>query len=394
MMKHLRVLLTMALSCALLGGTAWQSAAAPVTGPDTPAGRAAAWLAVQAVDGQLPQPVGDSTDWGLTTDAILGLHAADADESLLSPFMEALEDAVTDRSYAFLDMPEHTDGGMLAKALLVVAQTGLDPRDFGGLDLVAEVTARITDGRLDRGSPGANVFSQSYGVLSLASAGEDARTAVRHLLLQQCPAGHFRLGLADEQCTSGEEVADRDATAIAVTALMAAGGADEAVGKARTWLVSDQGADGSWVSSAFLDVPNSNTTALAAQALTEHDELAVARAVGFTSALQLSDGPDAGAVAFDASALTAANGGEVTEQVFQWHRATAQALFALALLDPATTPGTHTVSGRLWETACNLTAVGGSCNSRVKVRVVRDGSDGFEFVDEWVPHRVTNFSAQ
>src|SRR5690606_481038 len=126
------------------------------------------------------------------------------------------------------------------------------------------------------------------------------------------------------------------------------------------FLAGDQTDDGSWVASRYQAVPNSNSAGLAARALTGLRPWGVARAAGFTAALQLATGPDAGAVAYDQAAISGADGqpasvsadGELTAQRFRWHRATAQALLALAQLDVRTTPGEHDSHGASWRTTC------------------------------------------
>lgn len=352
------IVLALVAMVALLLGLVPQAATADIN-PTTPVGRAATWLLNEADSGTLPRFDG-TADWQLTSDAVLGLIAAGATKQQLQPFVNSLETAVEKRQYGYVlagSMPV-PDGGALAKLLVIAQATGTDATDFGGVDLARAVSDELVDGMLgQRRSPAgavqSNTFGQAYVVLGLIHTRGDPRPAIRALLQQQCPAGDFRLAVNTTDCTSAATSADRDVTAIAIHALRTASrvqGMDLSpeLDKAVAWLAADQTVSGSWVGSPSTPTANTNTTGLAARALAGVAPMAVSRAAGFTQSLQVNGGTDDGAVAYTAAALAA--GAE--ENRFQWHRATTQALFALAHWGVYTVEGTHQYNGRQWRTQC------------------------------------------
>lgn len=347
------------------------------TSPTTPAGRAAGWLVRQAPAGTLPRFDG-TVDWQLTSDAVLGLVSAGATKQQLDPFIKQLQSAVADREYGILmaGSAPAPDGGALAKLLVIAQATGTNPRDFGGIDLEAAVNAELVDGMLGRRRSPANLvqsntFGQAYVVLGLIGTRTDPRPAVRALLQQQCPAGDFRLGLSTDACTTAASAADRDVTAMAIHALRAADrtgriNVTSQLNKAVTWLAKDQAKGGSWIASRSQPHANTNTTGLAARALAGLEPMAVSRAAGFTESLQVSGGSDDGAVAYSAAALKAGT----SENRFQWHRATAQALFALVHWDVYSVEGTHSFNGRQWRTTCEPYSQTYRCRTEIHATTV------------------------
>lgn len=319
-----------------------ESVEAPSLDAGTPAGRAAAWLLGETTDGTLPTFTGEP-DWGLTTDAVLGLLAAGVTHDQLAPMLQAVEGAVRDGRYGLLeaDGTTYVDAGAVAKLALIAARTGADPATYGDRDLLSVLEAELDGGQL----VGANVFGQAYAVMALAELGRPVAEAGSFLMAQQCPSGDFRLFLSTTPCTTGEDNADRDASALAVLGLRAAatGGLDmtSVLDDGVAWLISDQNDDGSWIGSRWTTSPNTNSTGLAAHALTDLAEEPVTRAAQWVASLQVTGGADDGAVAYDAAAF---GEGEITGARFQWHRATSQALFALAAVstepdpDPSQTP--------------------------------------------------------
>lgn len=165
---------------------------------------------------------------------------------------------------------------------------GKDPRNFAGVDLIAGLTAlQAPSGRFtDRSQFGdfSNAFTQSYALFAL---GEDAR-GTAYLAGSQCPDGGFPVTFE-----TSPGVSDVDATAIVIQALRAQGGS------------------------------NANSTGLAAWVLRDR------AARDFLKSLQVRTGPDAGAIAFDASGFDKANA----------PRATAQAVLGLTGANLATLRG-------------------------------------------------------
>lgn len=385
MPRRINILVLALIVACTVTGLAPQPARADVVA-GTPAARAADWLLSEADGGVLPRGDG-SADWQLTSDAVLGLIAAGASTEQLGPLLTSLERAVGEGRYGVLRAGEGQealiDGGALAKLAVIVRSTGGDPHSFAGLDLLAEVAAALESGRVGNQSVPGNTFAQAYVVMALVGGRQDAAPAIDVLLQQQCPGGDFRLGLGTGPCTSGADDADRDVTALAIRALRAAVAAGFAVraplDRAAEWLVEDQAADGSWVGSPATDVANSNTTGLAADALAELRPVSAARAAGFVHSLQVVGGGDDGAVAYTPEALAAGPGSER----YQWHRATAQALFALALWDVHTVAGSHSLHGRQWRTECLPEDGGFTCRTDIWALTVRVEGDGFIASPAW-----------
>ncbi|MCC2593231.1 hypothetical protein LKO27_07395 [Tessaracoccus sp. OS52] len=426
-----------ALTCTLLLLGLSPNPATAETPTGTPVDAAAKWLLDEAPNGTLPNFLGDP-DWGLTTDAALGLAAVGASEVELEKFRSAVEGAIRDGNYGYYDLGDgstYIDAGGVAKVLLIAAQAGADSRAYGGRDLVATLRGELAGGRL----AGANTFGQSYAIMGLAAVGENVEEAVSFLLQQQCPSGDFRLTPSTQPCTSTAENADRDTTAVAIRALRAA--ADLGAGvdveasltKAVDWLVSDQEEDGGWIGSRWTATPNTNSTGLAAYALAGLSAEAVTKAAGWTASLQLTSGDDAGAVAYDADAFAV---GMSPNSRPQWHRATSQALYALAAVaavDPEPTPeqtptatatvtatatatttvtatagaptrptaspapgrdlyetpGFHTSGGRRWMTVCEPYSLTTRCWTYIWASAVHETHTGFAQVQGWQFNNLT-----
>ena len=260
---------------------------------------AAGWLARQMADGErLETEFGGVKypDQGLTIDAIFAFAAA-----------RTARDH-SDRAIAWLAKPEisgaylGTDGesyaGAHAKLVVAARVKGKNPADFGGTDLIAGLKAlQAPSGRYsDRSQFGdfSNAFTQSYAVLALKDT-----LATSFLAGSQCPDGGFPVTFETSPCVS-----DVDATAIVIQALRAQG---RPVRNALTWLESKQQADGGFPSAQ--GGSNANSTGLAAQVIRS-----AAKARDYLRSLQVCDGPEAGAIAFDASGFNKANAARATTQ--------------------------------------------------------------------------------
>jgi hypothetical protein len=111
------------------------------------------------------------------------------------------------------------------------------------------------------------VWRQSLALLAQTAAGVDpGGEAIGWLLGQQCEDGSFLAYRADvgKPCAD-VTAADTNATALATQALAAAGGQDQAVEAALTWLRGVQNEDGGW-SYAPGDASDANSTAVVAGA--------------------------------------------------------------------------------------------------------------------------------
>ncbi|MFS8102292.1 peptidase [Lentzea alba] len=260
---------------------------------------AAGWLARQMADGErLETEFGGVKypDQGLTIDAIFAFAAAKH------------SDEHGDRAIAWLAKPEistaylGTDGesyaGAHAKLAIAARVKGKDPRSFAGVDLIAGLKAlQAPSGRFsDRSEFGdfSNAFTQSYALIALSKNAQGAA----YLANTQCPDGGFPVTFEAAPCVS-----DVDATAIVIQALRTQG---KPTGNAVKWLRSKQQPDGGFPSAQ--GGSNANSTGLAAQVIRN------TKARDFLKSLQVCEGPEAGAIAFDASGFNKANAPRATTQ--------------------------------------------------------------------------------
>jgi hypothetical protein len=260
---------------------------------------AAGWLARQMADGErLETEFGGVKypDQGLTIDAIFAFAAARTARDHAGRAIAWL--AKPDVQGAYLGTDGESYAGPHAKLAVAARVQGKDPRSFGGTDLIAGLEAlQAPSGRFsDRSQFGdfSNAFTQSYALVAL---GKDARGAA-YLAGSQCPDGGFPVTFEASPCVS-----DVDATAIVIQALRSQG---KPVRNAVTWLKSKQQADGGFPSAQ--GGSNANSTGLAAQVLRDKASR------DYLISLQVCTGPEAGAIAFDASGFNKANAPRATAQ--------------------------------------------------------------------------------
>lgn len=276
-------------------------------------------------------------DYGVTADAVIALDAAGAAQDEAALATAQLANHVVD--YVGFGDPTEIAAGAVAKLLNVAVAQGVDPRAFGGTDLVATLEARENaQGRFaDQSQYGdnSNTFGQSFALVGLHRAGRPVSSqAVAYLLAQQCPGGAFKLYMTDTGCTTDTD-ADPDATAMAVQALIAVGGHATEAGRGLDYLAGRQAASGGVGGGGPTSGVNANSTGLAAQAFLAGGRTAQARsAVSFLTGLQYGcTFPVAlrGGVAYDSAAYTTARtAGSGATPNDQDRRSTSQALLALA----------------------------------------------------------------
>jgi len=326
------------LTALLPGGRTGAVGPAAGAGPTTssdPALVAAHYLEAQlAATGYLLQSSG-FPDPGLTADAILALDAAGTGQDAAAAATQKLVDDPV--GYTGFGDPAEVYAGSVAKLLNIAVAQGIDPGAFGGFDVLGTLQGlEKPNGRFsDVSAFGdfSNTFGQSFALIGLHRAGAPVSAdALGYLLSQQCPGGGFKLFMDDAGCTTDAD-ADPDATAMAVQALIAVGGAATEAGDALDYLASAQGASGG-VSSPTQGV-NANTTGLAGQAFLAGGRTAQARAaVTFLTNLQYGCGfPTSirGGVAYDQTAYDGQKAaGSKAKPVDIDRRSTAQALLALA----------------------------------------------------------------
>ena len=310
------------------------------------------WLdcELQGNGGVLPSPYGGD-DLGLTLDVVLAFGVnGRADEAGPTAALDAvyanIRDYVTGADFA----PDDRYAGALGKSLLAGEIAGVDTSDVDGLDLEAEVRARMQTSGTDRGrfsdrsdwGDYSNGFGQSLSMLALSHTnGGVPAPAVDFLLDQQCPDGGFRgVYTTTGGCTSAGS-SDTDYTALAVAALASAPQSAQvraAVTDGADWLIDHQDASGAITGSGLVAGTNTNSTGLAAQALRAVGRTAQADAAAtWVRSVQLADDSGAtadlsgrlGAIAYNEAAYDdALVAGVDPLNLDQWRRATAQALLA------------------------------------------------------------------
>lgn len=352
-------------------------AAAPATAAPDPTSAqvqgGARWLKAQLTGGIVHNNAFNFDDVGLSADIAFALRAL-GDDAAADNITDAIEPLADTNWYRFTGSPD-TYAGSLAKALVLAQAAGSSVTDFGGQNLPVLLEGRVAtaapiDGRIQDETSfpdSANVVGQAYAAQGLAAAGSDrAADATDFLLAQQCAEGFFRLNFnpdkteAGQSCDTGapdESPADPDATALVVLALQAQAAdpdVEAALDDAVAWLLDAQNADGSFNGGTSTDVPNSNSTGLAGQALgvVGEEDAAVAAAdwvadqqstrLGNCSSSGLAG--ETGAIAYDPDAFDEGHRDGITPGAEdQWRRATAQALPALQWVTDPQTVGDATV---------------------------------------------------
>jgi hypothetical protein len=193
------------------------------------------------------------SDVGGTVDALLAMGSGGYNPTAALDFLR--QNAGEMAAYAA------TDGSAAGKLLLAVTAAHQNPRDFAGLDLV-ELLAQHEQPTGQFGVD--NAFGQALAILGLAAAGEAVpETAVTWLREQQANDGSWDDGFG----TAGNS----DATAMAIMALVAAGGPEApGVDTAVDFLAQAQLPDGGWEYGPGFGF-SLNSTALVTQALAAVD---------------------------------------------------------------------------------------------------------------------------
>jgi hypothetical protein len=257
--------------------------AAAAVAADSPAGRAAAWIAREY---QAPNSEIALYGTGVLIDSLVSLAATGTESRVARDMLDDLHAVAAD----YVGTETTFNAGAAGKTLHVLEIYGEDAADFVGSDIEAELRASMQTTGADAGRFGeAQVFEQTEAVLGLAmTEGGVPVAAVAYLASQQCSNGEFTY---DGTCPGP---GDADTTGIAAVALIAAG-EDTASAAAVSWLESIQTQDGSIPG---YGTPNTNSTAAAAQAFVAAGETtAAAAAGGYLAAMQFpasADPADAG----------------------------------------------------------------------------------------------------
>jgi hypothetical protein len=256
----LPALLATSLAAGVTVTLAGPAFAAPTSDPPA-ASKAAALLAHNLSDagtaiGSFDDGKGNTvtfTDWGRTLDAALGLLAQGGHDATLGRALTSVEDPKAVAEYTQGAPGDKADAayvGATAKLAFVVAATGGDATNVGGVDLIAQLTSlQSTGGRYaDRSSFGdyANLFGHSFALLALKQGGKPVPdSVVQGLLNAHCPDGSFPESYpkaSDTTCKGSV-----DATGLVLQALAAVGqGASQQAQAATSWLTAQQKPDGSF----------------------------------------------------------------------------------------------------------------------------------------------------
>ena len=354
--RALSIVVATAAATLVTGMTSAPAGAASTYDP-APAKSGAAWLSDQVTDGLVHNEQYDFDDVGLSIDVALGLDAAGKKPTVV----KAITKAVAKNVAFYTAFAPSVYAGPTAKAAVLALSQDKNPRAFGGVDLVAQLEARVATaapitGRIEDafdptdefGGDYANVIGQAYAAQALSLVGSaKATSATAFLLQQQCDKGYFRQYFtadktrADQSCQGApraERGASTDATALAVLALQDVKGskAKGAVKKAVAWLEDTQLGSGAFTDTGKAKgVANTNSTGLAGWALGETGATDAAElAAAAVRAQQVVANPCAGklakhvgAIAYDFEALTSGENAGITKKTSdQWRRASAQAL--------------------------------------------------------------------
>lgn len=235
--------------------------AAPATADLTPDGasaesarRGAEYLAgKQQDDGSIPG-LGGSVQADQVAQAVVALLAGGGQD----PAVARALDYIAAEADAFVGNSEK-NGGHIGPVVSALVAAGEDPREFAGIDWVAELEKR----RGDDGGYGGNIFGDSLAMLGRLAAGERlSDRSITRLRSNQCATGGWSF---EEACA---RLPDTDTTSLAISVLAAAvGPGDLAVERARTWLLDTQNQSGCWGYSAQFPEDQANACGLAISAI-------------------------------------------------------------------------------------------------------------------------------
>ncbi len=205
--------------------TATVSAQAQATAVAASARRAASYLA-----NNLP-----TTDDGAGAFAASALAMAAGGQCTNAAAIRTLVDGLEDQAATYVA----GNPGRAASLAITVSALGLDPRAFGGVDLIQA----ITDGTDSGGVVGsfASAFSQALAIIAYDRAGVAVPAGVvASLLTFQDDDGAFGYEFG------GTFYTDPDSTALSIIALTAAGGHASAITEAVGWASANQTPQGYW----------------------------------------------------------------------------------------------------------------------------------------------------
>jgi hypothetical protein len=220
------------------------------------------WLRVhQSADGGFAGDFDSASGLGATMEAVFAIVAGGEDPATWSQDGNTPVSFLESHANSALATPGDT-----AKLILAAVAAGRNPRDFGGVDLVSSLEAKLDDSGLYGGAEAGNVVSQALAILALKAAGRPIpASAVDWLVGVQLGDGSWSWN-GDTTPGSG----DSNSTALVLQALVAADGQGAVVNKALEYLHGIQNEDGGFPyqkPSAFGSDTDANSTAYVIQAL-------------------------------------------------------------------------------------------------------------------------------
>ncbi|HEY6566140.1 MAG TPA: hypothetical protein VI341_01365 [Actinomycetota bacterium] len=176
------------------------SSAAAITDQERAAAGIGYLRTVQEADGSIPafSPIGS------TADAVLAVYAAGVGKGVRTKAIRYLAGEVEAGNVGTI--------GLQAKVALAASAAGIDPRDFGGKNLINPIRAAIGD---DGHIGDTAVFDQALAVLALETVGVPRVSTTTWLLDAQCPDGGwaydapYASGTDDDHC-DGDGGSDTD----------------------------------------------------------------------------------------------------------------------------------------------------------------------------------------
>jgi hypothetical protein len=220
------------------------------------------WLrARQNADGGFSGDSGNASDPSATVEAIFAGVAGGQDPATWVQGGNTPISFLESKANSALAKP-----GDNAKLILAAVAAKRNPRSFGGVDLVASLEAKLDPSGVYGGAKAGTVFEQALAILALKATQRPIPTsAVNWLIGAQLGDGSWSWN-GDTTPGSG----DSNTTALAVQALVAAGGQGAAVSKALGYLHGIQNKDGGFPyqkPSAQGSDTDANSTAYATQAI-------------------------------------------------------------------------------------------------------------------------------
>ncbi|MCC6496364.1 MAG: hypothetical protein IT193_08910, partial [Propionibacteriaceae bacterium] len=220
--------------------TATSTATATATASGTPPTRSVSSAATKAatfITKHLPTADDGA---GAEVAAVLGL--ATTQQCSYAPTIRSLVASLTGEAAAYIA----GNPGRAANLAIMVSALGLDPTDFGGVDLIQA----ITSGTNPDGSVGSfpSAYTQALAVIALSRAGSSVPAdLVTSLLSFQDSNGGFGYEW------DGTFYTDPDSTALGIQALTAVGGHQAAVDQALAWAAANKNSDGYWTNYSPVD---------------------------------------------------------------------------------------------------------------------------------------------